>query len=318
MNKLQHLDVLYGRGICYSGFRTNQNPGEGIYPSYEEVKEDMHILKEHWDYIRIYDAGVHAETVLEVIFNEKIDLKVMIGTCLDAEVNNPECPWGSSHEEHVLDANKKNNEKVMEDIIRLANKYPSIVFSVSVGNEATVAWNDHMVPVQRVRSFVKYVKANITQPVTFCENYVPWQGKLDSIAEEVDFISIHTYPVWEYRNICDALAYTIENYQSVKSRFPDKEIVITEAGWTTKSNGQGIPVEHVSEALQGIYCKELEHWSKENKVLTFVFEAFDEDWKGSSDPNEPEKHWGLYNMKRKPKEGIYYIFGSSKEKKAIG
>jgi exo-beta-1,3-glucanase (GH17 family) len=32
-----------------------------------------------------------------------------------------------------------------------------------------------------------------------------------------------------------------------------------------------------------------------------VFEAFDENWKGSPDPEEPEKHWGLYGVNRQPK-----------------
>jgi hypothetical protein len=32
-----------------------------------------------------------------------------------------------------------------------------------------------------------------------------------------------------------------------------------------------------------------------------VFEAFDENWKGSLDPLEPEKHWGLFTVDRRPK-----------------
>jgi len=43
-------------------------------------------------------------------------------------------------------------------------------------------------------------------------------------------------------------------------------------------------------------------WSKQNNSTTFIFEAFDEDWKG--DPGNPlgaEKHWGLYTVDREPK-----------------
>ena len=50
-----------------------------------------------------------------------------------------------------------------------------------------------------------------------------------------------------------------------------------------------------------IYYKQLSKWSENEKILTFVFEAFDEPWKGSSDPKEPEKHWGLYTVDRAPK-----------------
>jgi len=34
----------------------------------------------------------------------------------------------------------------------------------------------------------------------------------------------------------------------------------------------------------------------------FFFEAFDEPWKGSKDPDEPEKHWGIYYENRTPKK----------------
>ena len=66
----------------------------------------------------------------------------------------------------------------MDRLIKLANQYPDIVSSVSVGNEATVDWSDHLVLVDKLISYVRRVKAAVDQPVTFCENYVPWTKKL--------------------------------------------------------------------------------------------------------------------------------------------
>jgi exo-beta-1,3-glucanase (GH17 family) len=97
------------------------------------------------------------------------------------------------------------------------------------------------------------------------------------------------------------MEFTKQNYDAVAKKYPNKLIVITEAGWATQSNGYGIPVENVNNEVQKIYYKALSHWSKSETILTFVFEAFDEPWKGSSDPNEPEKHWGLYTVDRAPK-----------------
>jgi hypothetical protein len=57
------------------------------------------------------------------------------------------------------------------------------------------------------------------QPVTFCENYVPWQDKLRDLVDELDFISLHTYPVWEYKPIHEALEHTKANVASVTSRY---------------------------------------------------------------------------------------------------
>ena len=121
------------------------------------------------------------------------------------------------------------------------------------------------------------------------------------IASEVDFISLHTYPVWEGKTIDEALAYTIDNYRSVAERYPETPVVITEAGWTTRSGGGAIAAHRASEELQAIYVEELLRWSRAEGVLTFVFEAFDEPWKGAADPREPEKHWGLFTVDRLPK-----------------
>ena len=65
--------------ICYSGFRADQNPGTGTYPSYAEVKEDLLILQDQWRYLRLYDVDPHADTVIEVIDSEKLDIKLMLG-----------------------------------------------------------------------------------------------------------------------------------------------------------------------------------------------------------------------------------------------
>ncbi len=308
MNTFRKLNITKGRALCYSGFREGQQPG-GIFPAYDEVKEDLLILHKHWKYLRLYDCDQHAETVLKIIRNEKLDFKVMLGAFIEAEMNNFNCPWGGGvYSEKQLKKNLIKNRKQIEKLIEWANAYPDIIFSLSVGNEACVDWTDHYVPECRVIEFVKMVKQNARQPVTFCENYVPWLYKLDKLAKEVDFISIHTYPVWEYKHINEALAYSRENYHSVKHKFPKIPVVITEAGWATNSNGRGINPENVNQEYQKIYYEMLMDWVDEENILTFFFEAFDESWKGSPEPLEPEKHWGLFHIDRTPKLAVKSLF----------
>ena len=300
MRYTEELNISPGKAICYSGFREGQSPGE-IYPSYEEIKEDLLILHDNWKYLRLYDCDQQADTVLEVIRKEKLNFKVMLGAYIVAEKNNPGCPWGGVYSEEVLEDNKMINEARIQKLIHLANKYPDIIFSLSAGNETCVDWTDHFVPVQRVIEFVRKIKKEADQAVTFCENYLPWLDKLEKLVDEVDFISIHTYPVWEYKNIQQGLEYTNENFESVRRKYPNKPIVITEAGWATNSNGRGIQPENVNEEFQKEYYNDLVNWSEKNEILTFFFEAFDEPWKGSPEPLEPEKHWGLYKVDRTPK-----------------
>ena len=297
----QRLALPSGNAICYSGYREGQGPHDGIYPTYEQVREDLLILAKNWSLLRLYDSSPHAETVLAVIRDQGLAFKVMLGVDMAAEMSNPHCPWGAQFSDETLDANRVRNRNEVQKAIALSNRYDDIVFSVSAGNEASVEWTDHMVPVDSLINHVRTLKRSISQPVTFCENYVPWTYKLEPLAEELDFISVHTYPAWEYRTMEDALEYTKQNYHSVVDHYPGKPVVITEAGWTTASNGRGIEPWNASEELQARYYEELIDWTTRENILTFVFEAFDEPWKGSPDPLEPEKHWGLFRVERTPK-----------------
>lgn len=295
------FNVPFAKAMCYSGFRNGQQPG-GIVPSYEEIKEDLLLLEPHCNYLRLYDCDEHALTVIKVIRQEKLDFKLMLGAYIVAEMNNHGCPWGGGiYEENQLEENRKMNDRKIQRLIDWSNQYPDIVFCVSLGNEACVDWTDHFVPVDRVIEFAKRVKKSIKQPVTFCENYVPWLNYLAPLVGVIDFISIHTYPVWEYKHIHESVEYTIANYETVAKHYPEIPVVITEAGWATNSHGRGIHAEHVNEENQRIYYEDLMDWSIKNNILTFFFEAFDEQWKGSPDPMEPEKHWGVFKADRTPK-----------------
>ena len=272
------LQLPSGNAICYSGYRDGQNPGDKTYPSLAEIHEDLSILRKNWQLLRLYDCSPHAERVLQVIEQHELPFRVMLGAYLGPEMNNFGCPWGSTHTEEQLEASKQENEAELQRLITLARRYPEIVFSVAVGNEATVDWTDHFVPVPRMIDYVRRVKAALHQPVTFCENYVPWQHKLRDLVAELDFISLHTYPVWEYKHIHEALDYTRDNLASVARLYPGKPIVITEAGWCTNSNGRGMHAEHAVQELQAIYYQDLMDWTREAGLLCFVFEAFDETW----------------------------------------
>lgn len=295
------FNLPFAKAICYSGFRNGQQPG-GIYPTYNEIKEDLLLLKPHWNYLRLYDCDEHALTVINVIKKEQLDFKILLGAYIEAEQNNHACPWGGGvYEDKELERNKKSNDLKIERLIEWSIQYSDIIFAVSVGNEACVNWTDHFVPVERVVEFVQKVKASVNQPVSFCENYVPWLNELSPLVEHIDFISIHTYPVWEHKTINEALEYTLQNYLAVANCYPTIPVVITEAGWATHSNGLGIRTEQVNELNQKQYYEDLTNWSIKNNILTFFFEAFDEQWKGSSDPMEPEKHWGVFKTDRTPK-----------------
>lgn len=292
--------------VSYSGFREGQHPDRGdgaVNPSREEILEDLQILLAHdFRLIRMYDSGDNTRETLEIIRRHDLPIRVLLGIWLDAEVSNHEgCPWlDEPIPAEKLAANARKNQTEVERGIELAHRFDDIVVAVSVGNEALVDWNDHMVPLEQVITYVRRVKGAIEQPVTVAENYVWWTRDGAPLAAEVDFLGVHTYPAWEEKTIDEALAFTIENIRDVREALPEKPIAVLEAGWATTASEFG---DRASEANQTRHFGEIYAWATETNTTVFFFEAFDEPWKG--DPNNPlgaEKHWGLFNVDRTPKE----------------
>lgn len=295
------------RAISYSGYRSGQAPAIKD-PTYEEVKEDLLILAQHWNLIRLYGSGSHAETVLKVIRQEKLPMNVMLGIWLAAELNNPDCPWGKTYTSEELQQQRQANQQEVQRAIHLIKNYPEIITAINVGNEALVDWTDHLVPMSSMLEYVRQVKAELSIPVTVAENYVPWLNGLDELVELLDFITIHTYPIWEGKTIDEGLSYSKENYEAVARRHPNKIIAIGEAGWTTNSDNVQIPSSYANQVHQKRYFAEFSRWVEENQIVAFYFSAFDEDWKGGPNPAEPEKHWGLFTIDRKPKLAVQNLF----------
>ena len=291
----------YKRAICYSGYRENQSPITKVYPTYDEVLEDLKILEKEYDYIRMYDPYNHARTVLEVIRNENINLKVMLGMDLAAEYSNPYCPWykqNLSIEE--INRNIDHNNESLRLLIELANKYEDEIIFLAAGNEARPSWGDNLVTNERIVYFINELKKNCKQPVSYCEGWDLWVGQIDPILDAVDFLSIHIYPMWNKVSIKDAVNYTIEKFEEVQN-YTNKPCIITEMGWGTSSNNNEMIIEEANASIQKIYIEEFNKYLIKNNKLGFYFEAFDEPWKGGNNPIEAEKNWGLYYVNRTKK-----------------
>jgi exo-beta-1,3-glucanase (GH17 family) len=288
----------YKKSICYSGYRLNQSPITKVYPSKQEILEDLQLLiKDGYEQIRMYDPGMHARLTLEVIKEHNLPIKVMQGMDLDGEVINNNVGWGEPLKTKDIIQNKKNNLKQLELLIELANQYPEIINYVSAGNENTSDWNPKMVAVETLAKYIRTLKENIKQPLTFCEGVYFWNTHAMPLVKEVDFVSIHIYPFWLRKPHEEALENTFAAYFATKENIKDKPIIITEAGWPTKSSLG----DYTSNAFHRTYVDGLEAWAKKNDVLLYMFEAFDEPWKGSDKPDEPEKHWGVYDLNRNKK-----------------
>lgn len=97
----------------------------------------------------------------------------------------------------------------------------------------------------------------------------------------------------------NALDANKQAYKDVCAKFPGKEVVFTEVGWTVRESSHMIPGQGSVEN-QKTYITQLNNWLEEEQIIAFLFEAFDETWKAES-PEKGECNWGLHYMDRTKK-----------------
>ena len=297
-----HLDGAWiGQAVCYGPFRKGQAPG-GAAPTRVELLEDLEIIAAHWNLLRIYGSDDLAETMLAVIREHDLPLRVMLGVWLENEQNSPE----------ARSANIANAVRC----VALTREYPEIVVAVNVGNETQVFWSWNKVKPESLVRYIRAVRNSIALPVTTSDDYGYWnQPESRSIAAELDFIATHVHPLWNGRKLATAIAWMDSTYREVKAVHPGKPLVISETGWATAYNpaktgpGEQGTLIRGEAGLPGQerFLIELDEWITANQVMTFWFEVFDEPWKGGgadSSPLEVEQNWGVFYENRTPKESF--------------
>lgn len=281
-----------GAGISYGAYREGESPGDT--PPKAHILEDLRILSERWNLIRIYGSGPHAEDIMEVIRENRLPVRVMQGIWLGQ------------------DQTEAENDAQVRGAIELAQRFPEIIVAVNVGNEIFVDWSAHrMEDPELVIGYIRQVRAQVEQPVTVNDDYNFWnKPESKAIADEIDFIGLHGYAFWNDKPFDEAFAWTKATYEQIQALHPRHMIAFTETGWPTNrvyddGSYEGGLVGEANEENQARFFEWFDAWVKEEKIVSLYFEAFDESWKGGWDGENPadkaEKHWGLYREDRTPK-----------------
>lgn len=287
-----------GQAVSYGCYREGQAPGvKG--PSKAEILQDLRIIAQHWNLIRVYNADDDTQRILEVIREHKLPIRMLLGIWLENETDRPV-------------ARTSNVENVLRGI-RLANEFEDIVIAVNVGNETQVFWSWHKMATEDLVRYIVTIQNNTRVAVTTADDYNFWnKPESRELATMLDFIMVHAYPLWNGKTMDEALPWLDATLDEVQKLHPDKQLVLGEIGWATAYNAdkkgdgeQGSLIKgEVGLAAQEEFLIRFDAWSKSRQICTFYFEAFDEPWKGGgqSTPNhEIEKNWGLFYESRLPK-----------------
>ena len=149
------------------------------------------------------------------------------------------------------------------------------MLAVAVGNEILVTWSDHKLTEEKALEYVAQVRKAVSCPVTVADDYLYWQKPDAKLASAVDFIVMHTYPMWGHEDIDTAMPSTIKNYESVRKAHPGKTIVLGEVGWPSYTEGDKHVPRAGDEQKQKTYFEQISGWARAHQVTAFLFEAFD-------------------------------------------
>ena len=275
-----------GNAVCYGPHRDGQRPG-GPAPNADQIREDLLLMLPQWNLLRLYGSTGVVETILEVIHSDGLDMKVMLGVWIAPEA-------------------AAANRREVQAAIRLANAYDGIVTAVSVGNETQVSWSAHRSSMDSLITYMRLVRTQTTVPVTVADDFNFW-NKPESrrVADELDFITVHAHPLWNGKQLEEALPWVREQLAIVQKVHPERTLVLGETGWATSVHDEGEQTELIKgkpgAAEQKIFHDHVRDWGESTQRVVFFFEAFDENWKGGDHPNEVEKHWGLFGADRSRK-----------------
>jgi len=293
-----------GNGIAFGPHRDGQSP-TGAQPTRDEIRQDLHLMATHWRLIRIYGSTGPARDILEVIRDDGLDTKVMLGVWIDPETHRDST--GAVLE--TFPAAAQANRSEIEAGVALASEFPDQVIAIGVGNETQVFWSSHRVAPARLIEAIREVRARTTVPVTTVDDYNFWnKPESDAMAAEVDFIAVNAHPLWNGLQLDDAVDWTGKTVAAVRAGHPGVPVILAETGWATERDTVGeqatLMKGAVGEDEQARFFKAVTAWAAAERIPTFFFEAFDENWKGGDRPAEVEKHWGLYRADRTPKEAM--------------
>jgi exo-beta-1,3-glucanase (GH17 family) len=196
--------------------------------------------------------------------------------------------------------------------------------------------------VNHLQNLKKEQKLPATLWVTTSDNFASWGGgdkeyhveDLNQLIKAVDYISMHTYPMhdthyhpvfWgvfeseinlsEKEKIDAAMIrardYSIFQIKSVsnymKSLGVEKPIAIGETGWASLASDLygNSGSKATDEYKSAKFYKLMREWSDNEKISLFYFEAFDEQWKDSGNPQGSENHFGLINLQSQAKFALW-------------
>ena len=261
------------RGIAYSPSRQfNINDQKHITPAH--IARDLAQLSHLTSRIRTYTVDGGMDKVPEIA--RRYGMTVSLGIWISPDM--------------------EKNEQQIALAIRTALANRRTIDRVIVGNETQLFG---YVSPDQLNAYIQRVRAALPAriKVTTAEPWSTWM-LTPEVGKYVDVIFVHLLPYWENVDIRSSLQSTEKFYNHVQGEFPDKQIVVGEAGWPSEGRTRGRA--QASTANEAWFIRAFVQFAMEKGWDYYLLEAYDEPWK---DANEgvAGRYWGLFDATGNPK-----------------
>ncbi len=182
------------------------------------------------------------------------------------------------------------NEREINAAVAIAKANPKTVTALIVGNEVLLRQEQTAAALVEL---IKKTKALSGLPVTYADVWEFWLAN-PSVAEAVDFITIHILPFWEDDPVVatDAARHVGGIYARMAQAYPGKRIIIGEVGWP--SAGRMREAALPSPANQARVLHDVLALTRAKGITANIIEAFDQPWKRQLE-GTVGGHWGVFD-----------------------
>ena len=261
------------RGIAYSPSHTfTDHDRLNITP--EQIDRDMAQLSQITGHIRTYTVAGGMDQVPRIA--RRYGLTVSLGLWIGSD----------------LDQNEKEISTGIKAV--LANR--RVIDRVIVGNETMLRGD---VTADQLNAYIKRVRDALPAriKVTTAEPWSTW-FTTPEIGQNVDIIFVHLLPYWEGTDVRSSMSFIGKHYDIIAKEFPDKPIIIGEAGWPSEGRTRGSAV--ASHANEAYFVRAFVQYAMEKGYDYYLMEGYDQPWKNTGE-GAVGAYWGLFDATGHPK-----------------
>jgi exo-beta-1,3-glucanase (GH17 family) len=273
-------------GVTYNGLHSTKSP------TVEQVSTDLATTKQHFERVRTYYPQYGGGVVDVGKVAKDANLNLLLGLYV---FDNDQWTAGN-YKDFVKPAVARGN-----------------IDGMLVGNE-----DPQMVDSGIIAKYLRQAKSDFPRtPVGTSQRSHFWLSdrRAGQLLPLVDFIGVNIYPVWDWdradannqpNGVTPEMGFNSfrDTYGKIKSKYPERQIVVTETGWPTTFGPIGSKQFSIGIDNARDYLQRVTRWAQAEQVVLYIHNMFDDQY-GVEKSSQFNYHFGLIDNTGKSKEILF-------------